>query len=196
MDATMARSTRARSTFADSGPRIAVVGTTCCGKTTLARRLSRVLGTAHVELDALHWESNWVPAETVVFRQRVSQALSGDRWVADGNYSAARDIVWRRATILIWLDYPLVVMMGRLFRRTLRRVIAREELWNGNRASFRGAFLSRDSLFMWALRTYRRRRREYPALFTRPEYSHLVVAHLRSPAATREWLSRVIPPAE
>jgi tRNA uridine 5-carbamoylmethylation protein Kti12 len=35
--------------------RVVVVGTSCSGKTTLARRLARILATEHVELDSLYW---------------------------------------------------------------------------------------------------------------------------------------------
>lgn len=35
--------------------RVAIVGTSCSGKSTLARELSRRLGTPHVELDELFW---------------------------------------------------------------------------------------------------------------------------------------------
>jgi hypothetical protein len=54
-------------------------------------------------------------------------------------------------------------------------------------------FCSRDSILLWALTTYRRRRREYPALFTQPEHAHLRVIHLRSPWATRAWLAAFSP---
>jgi len=43
--------------------RIAVVGVTGCGKTTFAAALAAALDLAHIELDALHWEPDWVPAE-------------------------------------------------------------------------------------------------------------------------------------
>ncbi len=179
--------------FADSTPRIAVVGDTCSGKTTLSRQLSLALGIPHVELDALHWEPNWTMAETDVFRKRVGEALKGDRWLADGNYSKVRDLIWPRATTLIWLDYPLGIIVWRVLWRTLVRSITKEELWNGNREGFRAGFLSRDSLLVWAVETHRRRRRRYAALLARPEYSHLMVVRLRSPRATREWLSGVLP---
>ena len=109
--------------------------------------------------------------------------------MVDGNYSRARDLVWPGATALVWLDYPLRVMVWRLFWRTLRRSVSREELWNGNRERLRTSFFSRDSLFVWALKTYWRHRREYPGLFTEPEHAHLTVVRLRSPRATRRWLS-------
>ncbi|MEO0407169.1 MAG: hypothetical protein AAF289_07460 [Cyanobacteria bacterium P01_A01_bin.135] len=65
-------------------------------------------------------------------------------------------------------------------RRTLERSLTGEELWNGNRESLRLA-VSRDSILLWMLRTYWRRRREYPLLFERPEYGHLQVVRLRWP---------------
>ena len=166
-----------------------MVGTSGSGKTTLARRLAQRLEITHVEIDALHWGPNWTPVPREELRARVSQALSGDAWTIDGNYSAVRDIVWSRANTIVWLDYSLPVVMSRVTRRTIRRFVVREELWNGNRERFWEAFFSRDSIILWALSTYRRRRREYPVLFGQPQYAHLNVVHLRSPRATRQWLS-------
>ncbi|MQF48429.1 adenylate kinase [SAR202 cluster bacterium AC-647-N09_OGT_505m] len=173
------------------GQRIVVVGSTGSGKTTLAREISLFLDVPHVEMDALHWEANWVTAPTEVFRWRVEDALSGDAWVVDGNYSVVRDLVWPKATTLVWLDYPLRVIGWRLLRRTTRRIFTREDLWNGNRERFRNQFLTRGSLFIWLLRTYWRRKRTYPSLLKQPEHAHLVVAHLRSQRETNHWLSEV-----
>jgi adenylate kinase family enzyme len=169
--------------------RIAVVGTSGSGKTTLAHRLAQQLGIPHVELDALYWDPNWTPAPPDLFRERAAEALSGQTWTADGNYSTVRDIVWKRADTVVWLDYSLPVIMGRVTWRTLRRSIGREELWNENRERLQEALLSRDSIVWWALRTYHRRKKEFPNLFSLPEYAHLNVVHLRSPQAAREWLS-------
>ncbi len=171
------------------GSRIVVVGNTSSGKTTLAGRLAGRLGYPHVELDALYWDPGWTPVPKELFRQRVAAALAGDRWVVDGNYSKARDISWSRADTVIWLDFPLALIMWRLLRRTVRRVATREALWNSNRESFRRAFMSRDSLFLWALRTHRRKRRDYTALLSDGgEYSHLNVVRLCSPRAVEQWL--------
>ncbi len=118
-------------------------------------------------------------------------ALQGDAWVVDGNHSKVRDLVWSRADTVVWLDYPLWLILWRLAWRTSRRVIAREELWSGNRETLRGAFFSRNSLFMWALQAYRRRRREYPELLSQPEHAHLRLIRLQSPRRTGLWLSRL-----
>jgi adenylate kinase family enzyme len=71
--------------FPTDDRRIAVVGTTGSGKTTLARQLSERLGIPHVELDAIRYGPNWKETPDEIFRECVSQALSGRSWVADGN---------------------------------------------------------------------------------------------------------------
>jgi adenylate kinase family enzyme len=160
------------------GQRISIVGTSGSGKTTLARQISQRLAIPHIELDALYHEPNWTEAPTDVFRKRVEQALSGNSWVVDGNYSKVRDIVWSRADTVVWLDYPLPVIMRRLVRRTFQRVVKQEELWNGNRETWQKTF-SRDSIILWALTTYRKHQSHYPILLSQPEYAHLKVVHLR-----------------
>lgn len=169
--------------------RVAVVGATGSGKTRLAQALARRLAVRHVELDALFWEPGWRPADREVFRARVAAALACPGWVTDGNYHPVRDLVWRPATALIWLDYPLPLVLWRLARRTARRLMTREELWNGNRERLSENLLSRDSLFLWALQSHPRQRREYPAELARPEYAHLAVVHLRRPHETDQWLT-------
>lgn len=168
--------------------RIVVVGTTGSGKTTMASRLSDKLGIPHTELDALNWGPNWTIRPEEEFREAVEQATLGEAWVLDGNYSRAREIVWPKADTIVWLDYSLPVVLWRLWWRTLRRGLQQQELWSGNRERLWTHFFTRDSLFLWALQTYNRRRREYPELLAQPEYSHLNLVHLRSPKAAEAWL--------
>jgi hypothetical protein len=130
-------------------------------------------------------------AERETFLARIDGATSGEAWVADGNYGGmgAREIVWSRADTVIWLDFSLPVILTRLWRRTLARIRDRAELWpgTGNRETVRNAFFSRDSLFVWALKTYRRRKNQYADLFARPEYAGVLV-HLREPSEAARWL--------
>ncbi len=173
--------------------RYAVIGTSGSGKTTLARQIATALGIPHVELDALNWGPDWTAAPLDVFRARVAEALAGPAWAVDGNYSRVRDLVWGRAETLVWLDYSLPLILARVVWRTLRRSLAREELWGGNRESLRMAFFSRDSIILWTLQTCKRRRREYPLLVAQPEYAHLELVRLRSPRAARLWLAELGP---
>ena len=174
--------------FQHCGQRIAIVGTTGAGKTTLARSVAQHFQMPHIELDSLHWEPHWTAATPQVFRDRVTKALSGDRWVVDGNYSAVRDLVWDQADTVVFLDYSFWLIMGRLLRRTLRRALRQEELWNGNRETIQISFFSQDSIVLWMLRTYQRNRKKYSLLFQQPEYAHLSVVHLQSPEMAETWL--------
>ena len=168
--------------------RIAVIGTTGSGKSTLAARLAGILGYPFIEPDALFWGPNWTPVPREEFRRQVAGAVAGDVWAIGGNYSVARDLIWQRADTLIWLDYPLPLVLWRLSRRTLQRILTQETLWGGNVESWRGQFASRDSLYIWAFKTHYRRRREMPALLAQPEYAHLHALHFRRPGEAEQWL--------
>lgn len=142
--------------------KIVVIGTTGSGKSTLAGRLSKRTGLRVIELDRLYWGRDWQPAPLELFRHRVEREIKDDNWIVVGNYAQVRDLVWRPADTLIWLDLPLGLVMSRLVRRTLRRAVTKEELWGtGNRESFGNAFFSRQSILLWALRTHRRNRERF-----------------------------------
>lgn len=167
--------------------RIVVVGAAGSGKSTLAAAVATRLGHPFIELDAIFWGPNWAAMQSDVFRERVTAAISGDIWVAAGNYTSARDLLWSRADTLVWLDLPLPLILWRLLRRTLRRVLRRETLWGGNRETWRDAFFSRESLFPYAVTQHRRFRRELPALLAQT-YPHLTLIRLRTPSAVTTWL--------
>ena len=168
--------------------RLTVIGLPGAGKTTMARQVSQLLALPHIELDALYWDSNWVPAEPKIFRQRTAQALSQDAWLVEGNYCQVCDLVWQQADSLIWLDLSLAVLMSRLLARTLRNLLTRNELWNGNIEQWHRCFLSRKSIFLKLLKNYHPKRREILTQLNQPEYSHLQVIHLRSPQAVKAYL--------
>ena len=162
--------------------RVVVVGTSCSGKSTLARKLSQVLGAPHVELDGIHWMPGWQLRPVDEVRRMVGEAAAAERWVMDGNYSAVRDIVWGRATAVVWLNYPFRVVLWRALSRTARRVVTREELFSGNREGFRQSFLSRDSIILWAITSHGHVRRKYRRILDDGDFPHLRVIELHGPA--------------
>ena len=176
-----------------SSKRIVVVGTTSSGKSTLASQLAEKLGGDFIELDALHWEPNWVEAPDEVFRERVETAIKSDTWVVAGNYLVVRDVIWQHAEAIIWLDYPFHIVFWRLLTRTIRRSFHQEELWNGNRENFwtHLKLWSDESLFHWLFKTYWRRKREFPLLFALPENAHLKVIHFKHPREADEWMENL-----
>jgi adenylate kinase family enzyme len=133
------------------------------GRTTMGRELARRLGVQFVELDALVHGPGWVETPDDVLRGMVEPIVASDGWVIDGTYKRKLgDLVLRSADVVVWLDLPMRTWLPRLIRRTTQRIRGREQLWNGNRESLRDAIWGRESLFVWALRTHFRRRREWP----------------------------------
>lgn len=183
-----------RSPHSSSQPlRLVVIGVSGCGKTTLAQQLAQNLSLPHVELDALYWEEKWQPASRPVFRGRVQAATAEESWVVDGNYSQSRDIVWSRATDLVWLDYGLIPVMARVIWRTARRLITQQELWNGNRESL-GITFGRNSIIWYAFTSHRRHRKKYLALLNGGEFKHMNVYRFNRPQEASRWLQSLLQP--
>jgi adenylate kinase family enzyme len=176
--------------------RVIVVGTSCSGKTTFSALLAEVLRCPHIQLDALYWGPNWVAKPTDEFRRLVEEAVSPDRWVADGNYGVVRDVIWPRATAVIWLNYDFSTVFRRALMRTLRRSLSAEELYSGNRESLRRAFLSRDSILWWVISTFRRRQRQYRELLETRPFPQLEWIELRNPLEAERFLQGLRPATE
>jgi adenylate kinase family enzyme len=155
--------------------RVSVIGNAGSGKSTLARALAARLGVPHVELDGIYHQPGWIPLAGEEFVRRVGAAAAGDGWVIDGNYSAVRPLIWARADTVIWLDPPRRVVMRRLIWRTIRRVISRTELWNGNREPWQN-LVRRDpqtSIIAWTWHQHVVYQQRYAAAALDPAWAHL-----------------------
>jgi adenylate kinase family enzyme len=168
--------------------RILIIGTSCAGKSAFARVLGSQTGLRVIELDALYWGPQWMPRESAEFRRLVADATAGDAWIVVGNYGTIRDVLWPRATTAIWLNYAFATVFWRALRRTIRRTLTREELWNGNRESLRRSFFSRESILWWIITTHRRRREEFAQLRVRNEYPSLTWVEFLRPTDAVAYL--------
>lgn len=168
--------------------RININGTSGSGKTTFAARLAAKLGYPHIELDSIYHLPNWGERPTEEFRELVSGIVAHDHWVIDGNYTKVFDIVWARADTVIFLDYPLPLVLWRLTRRTFARGLLRKELWHGNRESLLRHLFTRDSLFLWVLQTYKKRRRKYWEGVNSPACKHIRFIRFTSPGQAAAFL--------
>ena len=166
--------------------KVAVIGTaSSCGKTTVGRRLASRLDVPFVELDALNHGPGWTEATAEELCAKVEPILATDAWVIDGGYHGKLGTaVLDAADTVVWLDLPRRVWLPRLLRRTALRIMRREELWNGNRETVRGALWGRDALIPYALRGVRRRRREYPERLAACD-----VVRLRTQREVERWLA-------
>ena len=171
-----------------------MVGTSGSGKTTVARAIAERLDIQHIEMDALFWKADWGETPDSELLPRVDEETNRASWVLDGNYSRTRNIVWPKADTIVWLDYSFPRVFGQLLWRTVRRTISAKPMWGGCKESFRISFLSRDSILLWCLQTYWRRKRNYPEILARPEHTHLQIIRLRNRRETARWLDSLPKP--
>lgn len=149
--------------------RYSIVGTSGSGKSTLARAIADRCGIAHIELDNLFWEPHWQKAPLHVFIDRVVQATQSDDWVSCGNHSRAQPLLLAQADKIIWLDYPFWMIFWRVIKRTARRIWRREPCCHGNYETVYRQFFTKDSIFLWVIRTYLKRKQTYSALMQGPD---------------------------
>jgi adenylate kinase family enzyme len=168
--------------------RIAIVGGSGAGKTTLGRQLAELVGGTFVEVDAVQHQAGWNRASADEIRRDVHAALQRrSNWVIDGTRDhEVGDFVSTQADVIVWLDLPLVVKLSRLLRRSWKRVTTPEVLWNGNVETWRDVFVGRDSVVVHPLRTHFRARRQ---MLHRRDQAKIV--RLRSFREVAEWLSTV-----
>ena len=166
--------------------RVLVAGVSGTGKTTLAARIALVTGGSHTEIDALFHGPNWVPRPE--FLDDVRAFIAADAWTTEWQYGSARQELAERADLLVWLDLPFVtVTLPRVIRRTIRRRVRREPLWNGNvEPPFRTLLTDPEHIVRWAISTRRNYDERVPRLEL--EHPHLVVVRLRSQREVERWL--------
>jgi len=174
------------------GRYVLVWGPASSGKTTLAKFIAQHIGVPHVELDAVFWQADWVENPAEEFRADVAAVLAKHPggWVIDGNYGRIKDLVLPRADTVVWLRLPLRTVFGRVFRRTVGRIISREPLWGNNYETWGKAFFSRDSLLFYIVKNWRRHVRK-----TRQEIAaiphHAEIIELRSPREVDNFIANL-----
>ena len=171
--------------------RYIVIGTSGSGKSTFSQALAKALRCPYIELDEHYWGPNWQAVPPMQFETVVSGASSGESWVADGNYSAVRELLWSRATHVVWLNFGRVTIARRLLWRTVSRGLLGTRLSHGNRESLRMAFLSRQSILLWAWTTFRKNQEKFNQLRNEPRYAHLLWTELTHPSQARQFLTKL-----
>ena len=172
--------------------RISVVGNAGAGKSWLGGRLAATLGVPFVELDAIHHLADWEPINPEDFLARVSALAATDEWVIDGNYRpvVVDGPVWQRADTVVWLDLPRRTVMRQVTLRTLRRIVHRDELWNGNRERIRTLWARdpNESIIRWAWTQHAKYQQRFNSAMASPRLTHIHFVRLTSRHEAEQWL--------
>lgn len=175
--------------------RIWITGSSGAGKTTLARTIAAELGVIHLELDALYHGPDWTPTEPEAFRAAVTQVVDRPGWVVDGNYRSALDgVVAERAHLVVVIDLPVPMTMARVIRRTVRRAVTRQTLWNGNRERWRNftRWDPEENIIRWTWDNRHRYRRLALEAERAGQAGGLPCIRLTSPAQVRRFVRYLV----
>lgn len=170
--------------------RVLIYGVTGSGKTTLAARLSAVTGLPWHSVDDLTWEPGWTEVPLEVQRARIAAICAGEEWILDSAYGKWREIPLARAELIVALDYPRWLSLGRLLRRGIARVLDQRAVCNGNRESPRTLF-ARDSIVLWHFQSFHRKRRRIRDWRADPHAP--TVYRFTSPKELDSWLASLRP---
>ena len=139
-----------------------------------------------MEIDALFHGPGWIPRPT--FEDDVRRLVAEPAWVTEWQYSQVRALLAARAELLIWLDLSRWRVMEQVGRRTLRRKLRREMLWNGNvEPPWWTIFTDREHILRWAWSTHHTSAERVAALLQqRPD---LTVVRLTNRRAVQRWVA-------
>jgi len=167
------------------GQRVVIIGPSCSGKSTLGERLAERIGAPFVELDALFWKPGWQESADEEFQERIQRATAGERWVVAGNYRRHTvGSVWPRAETIVWLEFPMRLVLRRIVTRSWKRSRRKELLWGTNYERFwpqLKLWNQKDSLIAYTWRNYPAQARRFEGAMSDPSFSHIRFVRLRSP---------------
>lgn len=121
--------------------RVIIIGPCGSGKSTLARELAPRLGLPLVHMDQLGWQAGWVETEKAELHARLAEAVTGERWLIEGNYGSTLAPRLERADTVIYLDFPIRLCLWRLVKRiATQRGRSRPDMPEGCPERFDAAF--------------------------------------------------------
>jgi cytidylate kinase len=163
--------------------RIHVIGASGSGKSTLANQVAERLRVPFFATDSWFWKEGWVVASAEEINEAVRCLFENDRYVMDGNFDHRRHEIWTRADCIVWLDYPLRLVLKRVASRNLSWWLHGERGWSPSRWTLHKAL---DGI-AYSVRSHVRKRCLYPGYLS--ENATGEVFRLKTPQETAVWLS-------
>ncbi|MBT2640613.1 DNA topology modulation protein [Bacillus sp. ISL-41] len=99
--------------------KIIIIGCGGAGKSTLARKLGKILNIKVYHLDALYWKPGWEMTAKDEWETLIKEVIEKDSWIMDGNYGSTMDLRALAADTIIFLDYSSARCLYGVFKRRI-----------------------------------------------------------------------------
>ena len=99
--------------------RVMIVGQPGSGKSTTARMIGEITGLPVVHVDLIHWKDGWIERDKSEKIELASKEEAKATWIFEGGLSQTWENRLARADTLIVLDFPFLLRMWRVLKRTL-----------------------------------------------------------------------------
>ena len=100
--------------------KIAVIGGSGTGKSTLAKNMGKIFNLPVYHIDAMHHLENWVPRDKDERDRMILEKANKPKWVIDGTYKGTLEERVKKADMIIFLDYSTIArlkgILGRYFK--------------------------------------------------------------------------------
>ena len=100
--------------------RIMIIGCCGAGKSTLARRLQKIINLPLYHLDQYYWKENWTETPKEEWEPIVADLANKDEWIIDGNYGGTFKPRIDRADTIIYLKYNTLQCLYRVTKRIVK----------------------------------------------------------------------------
>lgn len=178
-----------------SHKRFVIVGSSSSGKSTLARNLcNKYPHLKRIELDYLSWLPGWKSRPKQEFRSLVSQTInqnSNNGWIIDGNYKSAKDIIWSKVEIVVWLEYQFWIVWYRAWKRTLTRIIFKSKVCNGNVESLSSIISNPMENFIPLWVYYNHSKYQHFIPLWKSQYPNVKIIKIPSPNHCKYWFKNL-----
>ena len=122
--------------------KVLVIGCCGAGKSTLSKKLEKILKLPLIHLDKHYHKPNWEEPEKDEWEKTLSKLVKQKRWIMDGNYADSFDIRFPLADAIIYLDYPNIKCCLRVIKRNIKDFgKKRSDIADGCKESFNLSFL-------------------------------------------------------
>ncbi len=112
--------------------RVAIIGSAGSGKTTFSRQLAEMFCRDVTHLDRILWGENWTELTHEQRLEILAPIVDLPQWIIDGTWANTLECRYKRATLVIFLNYKPLFCAMRAFRRSLKyKGVQRDDLAEG-----------------------------------------------------------------